>query len=256
MAQRLSGKVAIITGGASGIGAAVVRKFAEEGAQVVAADIDDQRGSAVADEVSQAGGCAVFKRTDVSRAAEVESLVSETVDRFGKLDVVLANAGFQFIVPLADVSEQQWDHLMAVNLKGVFFCCKYAIPPMTANGGGSMIATGSVLSTVAAAGFGAYCASKAAVLNLMRATAVDYGHLNIRANCLCPGCVDTPLADEYWKIQSDPEQARQASAASHLLGRIGRAEEIANAAVFLASDESSFVTGSALFVDGGLCAKL
>ena len=142
MAQRLSGKVAIITGGASGIGAAVVRRFAEEGAQVVAADIDDQRGSAAADEVSQAGGCAVFKRTDVSRAVEVEALVSETVDRFGKLDVVLANAGFQFIVPLADVSEQQWDHLMAVNLKGVFFCCKYAIPPMTANGGGSMIATG------------------------------------------------------------------------------------------------------------------
>jgi NAD(P)-dependent dehydrogenase (short-subunit alcohol dehydrogenase family) len=251
--MRLQDKVAIITGAGSGIGREAALIFAREGARVVVADMNDGAGRSTVEDITAAGGAAMFVSTNVSRAASVEALVQQAEERFGRLDVIFNNAG---IFPDADGSvldttEDVWDLVMNVNLKGVFLGCKYAIPAMQRAGGGSIINVASFVALVGAATPQiAYTASKGGVLSMTREIAVEFARQNIRANALCPGPVDTPLLQS---ILSDP--VKRARRLVHIPpGRFAQATEIANAALYLASDESSYVNGSTFVVDGGITA--
>jgi NAD(P)-dependent dehydrogenase (short-subunit alcohol dehydrogenase family) len=250
---RLADKVAVITGAASGIGRESALLFAGEGARIIVADVNDAAGEKTAAEINTAGGQAAFVHCDVSKAVEVENLIRTAVDTFGKLDVMLNNAG---IFPDADASvvntpEEVWDQVMSINLKGVFLGCKYAIPAMLAGGGGSIINVASFVALMGAAVPQiAYTASKGGVLSMTREIAVEFARKNIRANALCPGPVDTPLLAS---ILSDPVK-RQRRLVHIPPGRFARAQEVASAALFLASDESSFVNGATFVVDGGITA--
>jgi NAD(P)-dependent dehydrogenase (short-subunit alcohol dehydrogenase family) len=250
---RLDGKVALITGAASGIGKVAAELFAREGARVVVADVVDEAGEATVGEIVAAGGEAAFVHCDVSRAEQVEAAVRETVARFGGLTVLYNNAG---IFPPDDGSvtetpEATWDRVMAVNLKGVFLGCKYGIPAMLESGGGSIINVASFVALMGAATPQiAYTASKGGVLSMTREIAVEFARKGIRANALCPGPIETPLLAE---LLADPE--RRARRLVHIpVGRFGQAHEVARAALFLASDESSYITGATFVVDGGITA--
>lgn len=251
--MRLENKVALITGAGSGIGRESALLFAGEGAQVVVSDVSEAGGQETVSLVEQAGGKAVFVRTDVSKAADVQAAIATAENTFGKLDVLFNNAG---IFPAADGSvveteEDVWDLTINVNLKGVFLGCKYGIPALLRAGGGSIINTASFVAVIGAAtSQSAYTASKGGVLALTREIAVEFARQNIRANALCPGPVDTPLLAE---LLSDP--ARRQRRMVHIPpGRLAQAKEIAQAALFLASDESSYVNGSTFLVDGGITA--
>jgi NAD(P)-dependent dehydrogenase (short-subunit alcohol dehydrogenase family) len=251
--MRLQDKVAIITGAGSGIGREAALIFAREGAQVVVADMNDDAGEKTVEDIGAAGGEAIFVSTNVAQAASVQALVQQTEERFGRLDVIFNNAG---IFPDADGSvldttEEIWDLVMNVNLKGVFLGCKYAIPAMQRAGGGSIINVASFVALVGAATPQiAYTASKGGVLSMTREIAVEFARQNIRANALCPGPVATPLLQS---ILSDP--AKLARRLVHIPpGRFAQAQEIANAALYLASDESSYVNGATFVVDGGITA--
>lgn len=251
--MRLEGKVAIITGAGSGIGREAALIFAREGARVAVGDMNDEAGKATVSEIESGGGEALFVHTDVSRAASVEDLVRQTEERFGKLDVIFNNAG---IFPdtdgsVTDTSEDVWDLVMNVNLKGVFLGCKYAIPAMLRSGGGSIINVASFVALMGAATPQiAYTASKGGVLSMTREIAVEFARRNIRANALCPGPVATPLLQS---ILSDPVK-RERRVVHIPPGRFAEPQEIANAVLFLASDESSYVNGSTFVVDGGITA--
>jgi NAD(P)-dependent dehydrogenase (short-subunit alcohol dehydrogenase family) len=251
--MRLSDKVAIITGGGSGIGRETTLLFAKEGASVIVADLNKQGGRAVVQEVETSGGKASFIRIDVSNETEVRKMVHAAEATFGRLDVIMNNAG---IFPdadgsVTDTSEETWDLVMNINLKGVFFGCKHAIPAMLRSGGGSIVNIASFVALMGAAVPQiAYTASKGAVLSMTREIAVEFARKNIRANALCPGPVETPLLNA---ILSDPVK-RQRRLVHIPPGRFARAQEIAQAALFLASDESSFVNGTAFVVDGGITA--
>jgi NAD(P)-dependent dehydrogenase (short-subunit alcohol dehydrogenase family) len=248
---RLSGKVALITGAASGIGRETARLFAREGARVVVADLDAKAGEAVVAEVAKEGGEAIAVACDVARAADVEAAVAAAERRFGALHVVFNNAG---IFPADDGSpvdtpEATFDRVMAVNVKGVFFGCKYGIPALLRAGGGSIVNTASFVAVMGAATSQvAYTASKGAVLAMTREIAVEYARRGIRANSLCPGPVNTPLLAE---LLAKPE-ARARRFVHIPMGRLAEAPEIAQAALFLASDESSYVNGTTFLVDGGI----
>jgi meso-butanediol dehydrogenase/(S,S)-butanediol dehydrogenase/diacetyl reductase len=246
---RIGGKVAIITGGASGIGAATVRRFAAEGAAVVCADINDDAGAAVVAAVQAAGGRAAYHHTDVSSLADLQAAVAFAVERFGGLDVIHNNAAWSGGGYVADIDPEIWDRSLRVMLTGVFYGMKAAIPAMLARGGGSIINTSSVEAFVAEIMAAPYNTAKAGMINLARTVAVEYGRKNIRANCICPGVVETPLFEML--VQISPK-SRAEIAAAHALGRLIQPEEIANVALFLASDESSAITGAAIIVDGGL----
>jgi NAD(P)-dependent dehydrogenase (short-subunit alcohol dehydrogenase family) len=250
---RLEGKVALITGAASGMGKVAASLFAREGARVVVADVTDEAGAAAVDEIDAAGGQAAFVHADVSNAESVQAMVAFALDRFGSLDVLYNNAG---IFPgdddsVTNTDEAVWDRVMDINLKGVFLGCRYGIPAMLETGGGSIVNVASFVALVGAATPQiAYTTSKGGVLAMTREIAVEFARRGIRANALCPGPIETPLLRE---LLADP--ARRERRLVHIpLGRFGRAEEIANAALFLASDESSFMTGAALVVDGGITA--
>jgi len=247
---RLDGKVALITGAASGMGSVAATLFAAEGAKVVLADVADEAGEAAAAAI---GHGAAYVHADVSSAADAGRMVATAVERFGKLDVLYNNAG---IFPADDASvtdtpDQTWDRVMSINLKGVFLGCKYGIPAMLESGGGSIINVASFVALMGAATAQiAYTASKGGVLSMTREIAVEFARRGIRANALCPGPIETPLLQE---LMSDP--ARRERRLVHIpVGRLGQTEEIANAALFLASDESSFVTGATFVVDGGITA--
>ncbi len=250
---RLDGKVALITGGASGMGRVAAALFAREGARVVVTDVSDEAGERTAGEIRAWGGDALYVHADVSKAADAEDMVARTMDRFGSLDVLYNNAG---VFPADDGSpvstpESTWDLVMNINLKGVFLGCKFGIPAMLASGGGSIVNVASFVAIVGAATSQiGYTASKGGVLAMTREIAVEYARQGIRANALCPGPIETPLLAE---LLSDPER-RQRRLVHIPLGRLGQAEEIANAALFLASDESSFMTGATFVVDGGITA--
>lgn len=253
MAGRLANKVALITGGASGIGREACLKYAAEGARVVVVDYDEKAGTAVAEEISRAGGTAAFTRADVSKAADCEAMVAFAVEKFGALHVMFNNAG---IFPdedgsVVDTEEKVFDRVMDVNVKGVFFGCKYGIPAILRSGGGSLINTASFVAVLGAAtSQSAYTASKGAVLALTREIAVEFARQGLRANSLCPGPVNTPLLQQ---LLADP--ARRARRLVHIpMGRLAEAGEIANAVVFLGSDESSYVNGATFLVDGGICS--
>jgi NAD(P)-dependent dehydrogenase (short-subunit alcohol dehydrogenase family) len=253
MTGRLEGKVALITGAGSGMGRAAAELFAGEGARVVVTDVVDDAGNAAVAAVRAAGGDATFVRADVSSWSDCEAMVQCATDTYGALHVLYNNAG---IFPaddggVLDTPESTWQKVMDINLKGVWLGCKAGIPAMIASGGGSIVNVASFVALVGAATAQiAYTTSKGGVLSMTREIAVEYARQGIRANALCPGPIQTPLLEE---LLSDP--ARRARRMVHIpMGRLGRAEELARAALFLASDDASFMTGASLVVDGGITA--
>jgi len=244
---RLDGKVALITGAGSGIGRATALVFCREGAKVAVVDYVPAGGEDTVGVITEAGGDAIFVEADVSRAADVERMVKTTVDRYGRLDIIFNHAGIQGPMGLmADLTEEGWDLVLDTNLKGVFFGCKYAIPVMLSQGGGVIINTASILGMGAMAGSTPYGVSKAGVIQLTRNVASEYAKQNIRVNCICPGLIRTPLTEPYFsafRIDTIPE------------GRAGQPEDIARVALFLASDDSAYVTGASVVVDGGCTAE-
>ena len=250
----LVGKVALLTGAARGIGRGTALRFARENASLILVDADDKAGNQVAQEISSSGGRARFLRADVSRAEDCARVVEGTLSEFNRIDILFNNAGIVSRATVPELSEQEWDRVMTVNVKSVFLMSRLVIPVMARNGGGSIINTASGWGLSGGRKAAAYCASKGAVVLLTKAMAIDHGPDNIRVNCICPGDTDTGmLAKEAQQLGETPDQFR-ADAARRPLGRIGRAEEIAEAALYLASDRSSFVTGTALVVDGGALA--
>jgi NAD(P)-dependent dehydrogenase (short-subunit alcohol dehydrogenase family) len=250
--MRLRDKVAIITGGASGIGRACAILFAKEGARVVVGDIDADGGQGTIRLIRDAGHTAKFVATDVTAAGDAQRLVREAMDAFGAVHVAVFNAGIIRYGTVVDTPEEVWDRVVDVNLKGIFLSAKYVIPAMIASGGGSIVNTSSAAGLVGAANQCAYDAAKAGVVNLSRQMALDYAPANIRVNCLVPGGIDTPMsrafiAERHVRLE---DVARNWGA----LKRFGTAEEVARAALFLASDEASFITGAPLVVDGGFTA--
>jgi NAD(P)-dependent dehydrogenase (short-subunit alcohol dehydrogenase family) len=246
--QTLAGKSAIVTGVGSGLGQAIVRELFAEGARVLGCDVNDEAGRASMAEIGR------YSHADVSREAEVEALVREAVEVFGRLDVMVNNAAIQIEAELAKTTEEQLDRILGVNLKGVFFGCKHAVQAMRPVGGGVIINVASILGLVGDGILAAYCAAKGGVLGITRATAVQYGADGIRCNALCPGDIDTPLVQAYFDTAADPEALRAEISAEYPLGRIARPQEIARVVVFLSSDDSSFMSGQPLVVDGGLLA--
>jgi len=253
--MRLKDKVAIITGAGSGIGRATAVLFAKEGAKVVVVDIDKKAGEETVRIIRSNGGEAIFVQADVSKATDAERIVKTTIEEYGKVDILFNNAGVwvRGIDTVVDAPEEEWDRVININLKSVFLCSKYAIPEMIKNGGGVIINMASAQGLVGTAGYATYCASKGGVVLLTKATALDYAPYNIRVNCLCPGAVATPpLYKKGWP--NDPK-LKQIIKELEPIGRPAEPEEIAYAALFLASDESSFMTGAALVVDGGWTAR-
>jgi len=247
----LVGKRALITGAASGIGRATARLFAREGAAVAVADLDEAGGQAVVQQIAGSGGRACFIRCDVSQAADCERAVRETVESLGGLDILFNNAGIIRRSDVLNTTEEEWDRVMAVNVKSVFLMSRYAIPVMIAAGGGAIVNTASGWGLVGGRNALSYCASKAAVVNMTRAMALDHGAQNIRVNCICPGDTDTPMLRDEAKQLGRPAQVFLKEAADRPLQRIGTPEDIAQAVLYLASDAASYITGTALVVDGG-----
>jgi len=248
---KLSGKRALITGAASGIGRATALLFAREGAAVAVLDVDEDGGQAVVQTILDEGGQAIFVRGDVTWAADCQRAVQETVDRLGGLDILFNNAGIIRRATVIDTSEEEWERVMAVNVKSIFLLGKYAVPAMAQSGGGAIVNTASGWGLVGGRNAVSYCASKGAVVNMTRAMALDHGAQNIRVNCVCPGDTDTPMLRSEAQQLGESEDAFLAEAADRPLQRIGRPEDIARAVLYLASDDSAFVTGTALVVDGG-----
>lgn len=247
----MKGRVALITGGASGIGRATALLFAREGAAVAVADVNEAGGKAVAQAIVDGGGRAIFLRCDVTRAADCERAVQRTVDELGGLDILFNNAGIMRRADVVDTTEDEWDRVMAVNVKSVFLMSKCAVPVMAQAGGGVIINTGSGWGLKGGRNAVSYCASKGAVVNMTRAMALDHGGQKIRVNCICPGDTDTPMLRDEARQLGEPDERFLADAANRPLRRIGMPEDIAQAALYLASDASSFITGTTLVVDGG-----
>ena len=249
--MRLRNKVALITGGTSGIGEATALLFACEGAKVAISGRNEERGNAVADLILKGGGQAIFIQTDVSKADDCRRAVDESVRAFGRLDILFNNAGIFFAHTALDCSEEEWDLQIDVNLKGTFLMSKFALPGMIAQGSGVIINNSSGWGLVGGDAAVAYCASKGGVVLLTKAMAIDHGRQGIRVNCICPGDVDTPMLPEDARLRGLNWEKYLAGCANRPMGRIGTPDEIAKAALFLASDDSSFMTGAALVVDGG-----
>ncbi len=249
--MQLENKRAIVTGGAGGIGRAAALAFADEGARVAVVDVDAEGAAAVADAIVAAGGDAIALTADVSIDTDVRGVVDETVAAFGGIDVVFNNAGIVRRATAIDTTVEEWDRVFGVNVRSIFLMAKFAVPVMADDGGGSMINTGSGWGLTGGANALSYCASKGAVVNMTRALAIDHGPQGIRVNSVNPGDTNTGmLRDEARQLSAD-EAAFRAESADRPLGRMGEPEEIAAAVVWLASDASSYVTGSALVVDGG-----
>jgi NAD(P)-dependent dehydrogenase (short-subunit alcohol dehydrogenase family) len=246
----LTGKVALITGAAAGIGRAAAILFAQEGAAVAITDLNPA-GLDVADEITRTGGTAIFEHADVTRAADCQRVVERTVRELATINVLFNNAGIMRRASVVELSEQDWDRVMAVNLKSMFLMSRVVIPIMAKAGGGSIINSASGWGLAGGPRAAAYCASKGAVVLLTKALAVDHGPQKIRVNCICPGDTDTGMLRNEAQQLGEREDVFLTQSARRPLGRIGRPEEIAQAALYLASDASSFVTGTALVVDGG-----
>jgi len=247
----LEGKCALITGGASGIGRATTQVFAEQGAAVAIADINDITGKVLVREIKATGGEALYIHCDVTRAEDCQRAVETTVEQFGRLDILFNNAGMIRRADLLETSETDWDQVMAVNVKSVFLMSKFAVPIMAAAGGGSIINSGSGWGLKGGNKAVSYCASKGAVVNMTRAMAIDHGGDNIRVNCVCPGDTDTEmLRSEAGQLGQNEERFLE-EAAERPLGRLGRPSEVAQAVLYMASDAASYVTGTTLVVDGG-----
>lgn len=246
--MRLKEKVAVITGAATGIGAATAERFAAEGASIVIADINEAAGLATMHGIRERGGDARFVHTDVADGDQVRHLILSTLRHYGRIDILHNNAAcFDAVQPLADTTEETWEKTINVNLRSIYLACRAAIPAMIQRSSGVIINTSSVLGVVGAPSFSAYIASKGGIVQLTRSIAIDYGRYGIRANSLCPGITASPPAKETLKNA----ESRESLLRMTVLGRVANPSEIAAAALFLASEDSSYVTGTCLFVDGG-----
>jgi NAD(P)-dependent dehydrogenase (short-subunit alcohol dehydrogenase family) len=249
--MRLEGKVAIVTGSASGLGRAIAVLFAQEGAKVVGADINVAGGQETAAMIAEAGGESVFVEADVTQAAACKRMVEAAVEEYGGVDVLVNNAGVEIRGGVLTLTEGEWDQMLAVDLKAIYLCSREAIPEMLKAGGGSIVNIASVLSFDVIPERAAYCAAKAGAIHLSKSIALDYGPQGIRCNALAPGAFHTALLEQSMIDSGDYEGTKEVLKNKSVFGRMGRLEELAQAAVFLASDESSFVTGSVLNCDGG-----
>ena len=252
--DRLRNRVAIVTGGASGIGQATSVLLAREGAHVTVADIDTTRGETLVQQINNDGKSAIFVRCDVSDSSQVSSMVDRTVAAFGSLDTLVnnaANVNFEDYGSVTNASEAKWDLVVDITLKGTYLCCKYSIPHMITAGGGAIVNISSVGGVVGFGNSSAYCASKAGVIQLARELAIDYASNNIRANAVCPGLINTP---QVQRNLADPD-ALARSLSVPIFKRMGLPEEVAHAILFLVSSEASFITGAMLAVDGGWLAQ-
>jgi len=249
--MKLDGRVALITGGNSGIGRATAALLAKEGATVVLTGRNSERGDETVQAIEEGGGKAFFIRSDVRLAEDCKRAVDETLERFGRIDVLFNNAGVYYANTVPDCTEEEWDETIDSSLKGAFLMSKYALPSMIERGSGSIIHTSSGWGILGGEKAAAYCAAKGGLIIMAKAMAMDHGRHGIRVNCVCPGDVDTPMLVEDAKNQGMAWDDFVAWASDRPLGRIGTPEEIARAVLFLASDDSSFITGDALVVDGG-----
>ncbi len=243
---KLQGKVAVITGGASGIGAATARLFVEEGAKVVLVDVNEEKGNTFVAELKEKNADAVFVKANVTVEEEVQNIFKETANVFGKVDIVFNNAGIGRVTPTENLSYEEWRNTVNVDLDGVFLVAREAIREMLKTGGGTVVNTASMYGLVGSPGSAAYNAAKGGVVNLTRSLALEYAAKSIRINALCPGFIDTPII---------PEEMKETLASLTPMQRLGQAEEMAKAVLFLASEDSSFMTGNTLTVDGGYTAQ-
>ena len=246
---RLKDKIAVITGSGKGLGEAMALLFSHEGAKTVVFDIDEPAGRETAEQIQEQGGEAIFVHGDVSNPDDAVRLIEAAVDAYGRVDVLVNNAGIHVDRTVADTTEAEWDRILGVNLKGVFLCSKAAIPQMRRQGGGNIICISSISGLIGQLNQAAYNASKHGIIGLVKCMAYDHALENIRANAICPGVMNTPL------VASVPEEHIAPYRKTSLLERFAEPSEVANAALFLASDESSYVTGSAMVVDGGYTTK-
>jgi len=252
---RLDGKIALVTGGGRGIGRGIVLEFAREGAKVVVADINLAGARETVDRIGQMGGESHAVETDVANPESVRNLIRETLRVFTRVNVLFNNAAIQVNKTVEDTTVEEWDREIAVNLGGVFLCSKFFMPHLRATKG-AIVNMSSVNGFFVEPMCAGYCATKAAIIGLTKAMAIDHGKEGIRVNCICPGYIDAGLAEGYFQAQPDPAAARASAGKLHALWRIGRPEEVGRVAVFLASDDASFVTGSAYVVDGGFGSGL
>ncbi len=249
--MQLRGKTAVITGAAGGIGRATALLFAREGAAVSIVDLNQELGCALADEISQAGGRAIFECADVTSAGDCRRVAQRACREFGGIHILFNNPGIIRRASVLEISETEWNAVLAVNVKSIFLMCREVVPIMASAQGGSIINTASGWGLAGGARAAAYCASKGAVVLMTKAMAIDHGRQNIRINCICPGDTDTAMLRSEAQQLGESENRFLSESAKRPLGRVGKPEEIAQAALYLASDAASFVTGTALVVDGG-----
>jgi NAD(P)-dependent dehydrogenase (short-subunit alcohol dehydrogenase family) len=253
--MRLKGKVAIVTGGGSGIGRVTAALLAGEGAKVAVADLDEKNGRESVEDIGRAGGEGLFIRTDVAVSAEVKRMADLTVDRFGRIDVLVNVAGIFREGGVVETSEDEWRRVLDVNLTGIFLCMKHCVPRMIEGGGGSVVNVSSEAGLVGIANQVAYNASKSGVIALTKSAAVDLAGHRVRVNCVCPGRVHTPLVDRVIRASPDPEKTRRVLSEDRPLKRMGKPEEIAAGILFFAGDDSPYATGAVLSIDGGYTAR-
>ncbi|SDD31362.1 NAD(P)-dependent dehydrogenase, short-chain alcohol dehydrogenase family [Paenibacillus sp. UNCCL117] len=251
--MRLAGKIALITGAGSGIGRSSALRFAQEGASIVIADLDEAKGQETAEEIRQAGGSAIFIQANVTDPESVQALVAGAIAEYGRIDVLFNNAGISGVGALHEVEPEVWDRVINVNIRGTFLPSKYVLPHMMEQGSGSIINMSSCIAEIGLAQRASYAATKGAVLALTKSMQVDYAPYGIRVNALLPGTILTPFVENYLKQSyADPEEGLAGIKRRQLSGDLGRPEDVAQAAVFLASDESKFMMGSPLYIDGGV----
>ncbi len=256
MVGRLNGKVALITGGSSGIGLTTATLFAKEGAKVTIASRSEEKGRSGLNEIRSSSGLdPMWIHANVSRSDDVRRMIQTVLEKFGRLDILFCNAGINSAHSIIETTEENWNDVIANNLTSVFLCCKYALPYMMRQRGGSIICTGSTYSFVGHQNFTAYSASKGGILTFAKSLALEMAKYNIRVNCVCPSTIETSMVKQGWIESGNPEKMRESRLKLHPIGRIGTPEDVAQAVVYLASDESSFITGSELLIDGGYTAQ-
>jgi NAD(P)-dependent dehydrogenase (short-subunit alcohol dehydrogenase family) len=249
--MRLQSKVAVITGSGGAIGSVTAKRFTREGAKVVITDFNVEGGQKTVKDIKDHGGEAIFIEADITKVSECEKIIRTTVDTFGRVDVLFNNAGIDLVKMMHECTEEDYDQVVDIHLKGSFFCSRYALPEMMKQGGGSIINMGSIAGLIGYEKVPTYCAAKGGIVNLTRYIALEYARYNIRCNCICPGAVATGMMKRY---MTDFPELAQKSIKNHPMGRIAEPEEISDTAVFLASNESAFITGVSLPVDGGFLA--